>query len=134
MDTALLTRLLNTLNPRVTVVVLLSCLSMLVGRAADGPNLPSRQAAVILPILSHFSPIDTSKGSVMHETKRLLGPFDHYDEAGPDDQTWRVYSYQLNDGTVIIVQFKEHSGPNSRCSQNYRSASGRETQIDGPVI
>jgi len=113
METASTNSLLNTPKLRLVVAVLTSCLSMLMGRAADVPNLPSRQATVILPILSHFSPLDTSKGSVMHEMKRLLGPFDHNDEAGPADHTWRIYSYRLDDGTDIIVEFEEHLGPHS---------------------
>ncbi len=49
----------------------------------------------------------------MHELKRILGNFDNNDEAGPDNHDWRIYSYHLNDGTVIIIEFKENSGPDS---------------------
>jgi hypothetical protein len=76
-------------------------------------GLPSRQPEVVIPILAHFSPVDTSKGNVMHELKRILGNFDNNDEAGPDNHDWRIYSYHLNDGTVIIIEFKENSGPDS---------------------
>ena len=77
------------------------------------PEFPSRQPEVVMPILIHFSPVDTSKGSVMHELKRILGNFDNNDEAGPDNHDWRIYSYRLNDGTVIIIEFKENSGSDS---------------------
>jgi len=86
---------------------------MATGHADDNSVLPTRQATVVLPMLSHFSPLDTSKGSVMHDLEKILGKFDRVDEAGPDDHAWRIYSYRLDDGTGIMVEFKEHSGPHS---------------------
>jgi len=102
-----------TIRPSTLLAGLILFFSMVVGHAQNNAALPSRDPTVVLPILSHYAPLDTSKGSVMHELKRILGNFDRNDDAGPVDHAWRMYSYHLNDGTVIIIEFKEHSGPDS---------------------
>jgi len=104
---------MNTIKSSFPLLALVLFLSMATGKAESDPHLPTRQATVVLSLLGHFSPVDTSKGSVMHELNRMLGKYDRDDEAGPDDHAWRIYSYGLDDGTLILVEFKEHSGPHS---------------------
>jgi len=72
---------------------------------------PSRKASVIIPMLAHYSPKDTSKDSVLDDLESVLGKYDNDDSGGQDGGFWSFYSYRLDDGTEVIVEFMSKSDP-----------------------
>ena len=96
-------------------LLLITLVSILVAgpARADAPPQPrtiSRQADVIVPMLSRYSPKDTSKESVMADLSAILGKYDNDGFGGQPGSYWTFYSYQLDDSTQIIVEFISKSG------------------------
>jgi len=97
-------------NRMLSLTALFACLLPGLVLADNSPASTTRQASVVIPMLSHFSPKDTSAESVMSELEKMLGKFDNDGLGGQAGSYWTFYSYRLDDNTQIIVEFMSKSG------------------------
>ena len=86
---------------------------------ASGP-LPPAKASVVVPLLRHYSPKDSSEKAVTAEMTRLLGGFSEM-RHGPGGEMSDQF-YELDDQTTIhIIFFKSELRTIMRQSTSARS-------------
>jgi hypothetical protein len=74
-------------------------------RADNGPTLPSRKAAVVIPLLSHLAAKSDLEKDVLVELNRILGNYDNASTSHRHSQVRQSSSYHFDDGDKVVAIF-----------------------------